>query len=78
MWVNPFWEDSVTGLVDRIGAERVCFGSDYPHPEGLAEPVEWIHEIDALSAADTERIMSSNMFDLMGVTAPLVGAAVKP
>ena len=38
VWVNPFWEDSVTGLVDLIGADRVCFGSDYPHPEGLDDP----------------------------------------
>ncbi len=41
IWVNPFWEDSVTGLVDLIGADRVCFGSDYPHPEGLDDPIAW-------------------------------------
>ena len=71
IWVNPFWEDSVTKLIDLIGAERVCFGSDYPHPEGLAEPIEWVHEIDDLSASDTRRIMSSNMFGLLGLDPPL-------
>jgi predicted TIM-barrel fold metal-dependent hydrolase len=75
VWVNPFWEDSVTGLVELIGAERVCFGSDYPHPEGLDDPLAWRHEIDGLPAADVERIMSTNMFDLLGLTPPSTRAA---
>jgi predicted TIM-barrel fold metal-dependent hydrolase len=70
VWVNPFWEDSVPGLIDMIGAERVCFGSDFPHPEGLAEPIEWVDELGDLSAQDTERVMSSNMFALMGLAVP--------
>jgi predicted TIM-barrel fold metal-dependent hydrolase len=75
VWVNPFWEDSVTGLIDLIGADRVCFGSDYPHPEGLAEPIEWVHEIDTVSQGDAERIMSSNMFELMGLERPATAGA---
>ena len=70
VWVNPFWENSVTGLVDLIGADRVCFGSDYPHPEGLDDPVAWRHELDGVPPADVERIMSTNMFGLLGVTPP--------
>ena len=75
VWVNPFWEDSVTGLVDLIGADRVCFGSDYPHPEGLDDPVAWRHELDGVPAADVEKIMSTNMFGLLGVTPPATVAA---
>jgi predicted TIM-barrel fold metal-dependent hydrolase len=65
VWVNPFWEDSVTGLVDLVGAERVCFGSDYPHPEGLDEPVAWRREVEDLPDADVERIMSTNLAGLL-------------
>jgi predicted TIM-barrel fold metal-dependent hydrolase len=65
IWVNPFWEDSVTGLIDAVGAERVCFGSDYPHPEGLDEPLNWRTHIAALPADDVERIMSSNLKGLL-------------
>lgn len=65
VWVNPFWEDSVLGLVDLIGAERVCFGSDYPHPEGLDEPVAWSENVRELPAADVERIMSTNLQALL-------------
>jgi predicted TIM-barrel fold metal-dependent hydrolase len=70
VWINPFWEDSVTGLVDLIGADRVCFGSDYPHPEGLDNPLEWADELADTNAADVERIMSTNMFELMGIAKP--------
>ncbi len=69
VWVNPFWEESLTGLIDLIGPERVCFGSDYPHPEGLDDPLAWRQQIDHLPATDVERIMSANMFDLLGVAA---------
>jgi predicted TIM-barrel fold metal-dependent hydrolase len=65
IWINPFWEDSVLGLIDLIGAERVCFGSDFPHPEGLADPLSWRDEIDTLSSSDTQRIMSSNLAGLL-------------
>jgi predicted TIM-barrel fold metal-dependent hydrolase len=65
VWVNPFWEDSVTGLIQLIGADRVCFGSDYPHPEGLDDPLGWRHGISELPAADIERIMSTNLRELL-------------
>jgi predicted TIM-barrel fold metal-dependent hydrolase len=67
IWVNPFWEESVTGLVDLIGAERVCFGSDYPHPEGLDDPLSFRAELKDLPATDADRIMSTNMFELLSV-----------
>nr|MDT0665856.1 amidohydrolase family protein [Micromonospora sp. DSM 115978] len=63
--------DSLDGLVDLMGADRVCFGSDYPHPEGLAEPLSFAQQLKHLPAADVERIMSTNMFELLGVPRPV-------
>jgi predicted TIM-barrel fold metal-dependent hydrolase len=40
--VAPFDDDDIRGLVDRIGADRVLLGSDYPHPEGFAEPRKFL------------------------------------
>ena len=37
-WVSPFWEGSVADVVQTVGWDKVMFGSDWPHPEGLAEP----------------------------------------
>jgi predicted TIM-barrel fold metal-dependent hydrolase len=48
--------------------EHVLFGSDYPHPEGMAEPLNFAKEIDGLfSEADTRKIMGENMFELLGL-----------
>jgi predicted TIM-barrel fold metal-dependent hydrolase len=65
VWINPFWEDSVTSLIDVVGADRVCFGSDYPHPEGLDDPLAWYKEVSDLPAGDVEQIMSGNLRSLL-------------
>lgn len=70
VWVNPFWEESVPALIDLLGADRICFGSDYPHPEGLADPLGWVDELADVPAADVARIMSTNMYELMRLTPP--------
>ena len=48
IYINPFWEDSLEALIDVMTPEHILFGSDYPHPEGLAEPFEWAEEVSAL------------------------------
>jgi hypothetical protein len=35
----------------------------------LAEPLSWVDELGDLSSEDIERVMSSNMFGLMGLDA---------
>jgi predicted TIM-barrel fold metal-dependent hydrolase len=70
VWVNPFWEDSLDGLIELIGADRVCFGSDYPHAEGLDEPLAWLDQLEGHDAATVRRIASSNMYELVGVAPP--------
>ena len=65
VWINPFWEDSVLGLVDLIGADRVCFGSDFPHPEGLEDPLSWYQQVADLPRPQVEQIMSSNLASLI-------------
>ncbi len=60
VWVSPFFEDDVMGLIDVVGPDRVVFGSDYPHAEGLADPTSFIKEIDGVSDADAQKIMHDN------------------
>ena len=35
VWINPFWEDDLASVVEWMGADRVLFGSDWPHIEAL-------------------------------------------
>jgi predicted TIM-barrel fold metal-dependent hydrolase len=65
VWVTPFYEDDVIGLVAQIGATRVLAGSDYPHPEGLQWPAEFADELDGLDAAATRRILRDNLAELV-------------
>ncbi|MGO8863617.1 MAG: amidohydrolase family protein [Acidimicrobiales bacterium] len=65
VWVSPFFEDDVYALVEHVGADRVVFGSDYPHVEGLADPRSFMKEIDALSDEDKRKIMYGNARELV-------------
>jgi predicted TIM-barrel fold metal-dependent hydrolase len=65
LWVCPFWEEDITALAVLISSERVLFGSDWPHPEGVAEPAAFVKYLDGFSAADVRRIMRDNGADLL-------------
>jgi predicted TIM-barrel fold metal-dependent hydrolase len=66
VWVTPFYEDNVAELCDTIGTDRVLFGSDWPHPEGVAQPAEWVSEVSVLDDADRRKVMRDNLKDLSG------------
>ncbi len=67
VWVTPFTDDDVAGLLTHVPAERVLFGSDYPHAEGFAEPKQFMSLLGGVSADDQRRIMRDNARDLMRV-----------
>ncbi|MFJ9245735.1 amidohydrolase family protein [Streptomyces sp. NPDC101776] len=65
--ISPFWEEDMAALSEVVGVERVLFGSDYPHPEGLADPVSYIDAIQGMKQADQAKIMGGNLARLIGV-----------
>jgi predicted TIM-barrel fold metal-dependent hydrolase len=67
VFVAPFFEDDVYGLVDKIGAERVLFGSDWPHPEGVAAPLDFLDEVAELPPAALRRVMRDNTAGILGL-----------
>ncbi len=69
-WISPYYEDDVVALARTIGADHVIFGSDFPHPEGLGNPLDFLHEIEELSAQDQQQIMSGNLQGLLKAGAP--------
>src|SRR5262249_47372445 len=60
VWVSPFFEDDVVSLVELLGPEKVVFGSDYPHAEGLEAPSSFVKELEGVADADVRRIMHDN------------------
>jgi predicted TIM-barrel fold metal-dependent hydrolase len=63
--VSPFYEDDLSELTELIGVDRVLFGSDYPHPEGLAHPSHYLDAIKTLNEADQAKIMGGNLARLI-------------
>jgi predicted TIM-barrel fold metal-dependent hydrolase len=69
VWVHPFHEDDPLGLIAAVGADHVVFGSDYPHVEGLSDPVAYVEELQGLPADDIKKVMGGNMLGLLGLQA---------
>jgi predicted TIM-barrel fold metal-dependent hydrolase len=65
--ISPFYEDGISDLVDLIGVDRVLYGSDYPHPEGLAQPRHYADALEYLSVDDQAKIMGGNLARLISV-----------
>ncbi|MGO9029943.1 MAG: amidohydrolase family protein [Acidimicrobiales bacterium] len=70
VYVNPFWEDNLQALVDLVGPGHVLFGSDYPHPEGLRDPITYVDELAEMPHEAKAKIMGGNLAGLMGVAVP--------
>jgi predicted TIM-barrel fold metal-dependent hydrolase len=72
VYISPFYEDDLGQLIDIMGVDHILFGSDYPHPEGLAEPCSYIDHLPAgIAEGDVAKIMGGNLGQLMGVTVPV-------
>ena len=66
VWVTPYYEENIRALADLIGVERVLFGSDWPHGEGLAEPTDFLKELHAFDETEVRKIMRDNVLELLG------------
>jgi predicted TIM-barrel fold metal-dependent hydrolase len=63
-WVAPFVEDNVADLATHIPVERILFGSDWPHAEGVGHPRDFFDNLAAFSEADKRKIMLENAREL--------------
>jgi predicted TIM-barrel fold metal-dependent hydrolase len=64
IWIAPFHEDSILGLKDMLGADRMLLGSDWPHAEGLPDPTDFALELDGFSDAEVKQVMRDNALGL--------------
>lgn len=66
-WVTPFEDEDIWSLADLIGVGRILFGSDFPHTDGLADPVTFTEGLTRFDADDVRKIMRDNARVLLGV-----------
>jgi predicted TIM-barrel fold metal-dependent hydrolase len=58
----------VEALADLIGVERIMFGSDWPHGEGLADPLSFEEVLAPFGADAKRRILRDNCLELLGTS----------
>ncbi len=67
VYVNPYHEEDHVALAELIGTDHVVFGSDFPHPECVPHPDEWLRDIQGRFAPeDLRRILRENARGLVG------------
>lgn len=69
VFVSPYHEEDIPALCAVIGASQVLFGSDYPHAEGLAEPLTFRDGLAGLTDDDQALIMGETLASLAAVPA---------
>ncbi|OBK68575.1 amidohydrolase [Mycobacterium colombiense] len=67
VWVSPFWEGNVADVVASLGWDKVMFGSDWPHPEGLPEPKAYWKYGEGMDERRTWDYLGDNVRRFMGL-----------
>jgi len=65
VWVAPYYEDDMGMLKDVIGIDRLLFGSDFPHAEGLPEPTDFVKDIPGFTDDEIRTVMLDNVKELI-------------
>ncbi|MBK5571914.1 amidohydrolase family protein, partial [Ensifer sp. SSB1] len=71
---RQLYYDTVTGneealrfLLDRVGADRVVLGSDWPFVHFEPGPAGWVQAMKSVSQEEKEKILSKNLETLLGL-----------
>jgi len=68
VWVHVFHEPDPGGLIDMgIPVDHLMFGSDFPHPEGMADPLAYAEVVGGLSIEQQALIMGGSLEKAMRV-----------
>jgi predicted TIM-barrel fold metal-dependent hydrolase len=60
VYMSPFWEDDLEEVIAAMGPDRVLFGSDWPHMEGLPQPGDILAEAGRLAPEVADRFLYAN------------------
>ncbi len=68
VWVHAFHEPDPKGLIDLgIPVDHIMFGSDFPHPEGMADPLAYSDVVSGMPADHQAMIMGGSIAKALGV-----------
>ncbi|MBL8000249.1 MAG: amidohydrolase, partial [Candidatus Kapabacteria bacterium] len=71
-YIGKFWVDGITHdsaafrfLVETLGEDRICYGTDYPFPLGDLQHGRFIEEMD-IDRRIKEKVLHTNALDFLG------------
>lgn len=68
VWLHVFHEPDPKGLIELgIPVDHLMFGSDFPHPEGMADPLAYVEVVQDLPQDQQSLIMGGSLEKAMGV-----------
>ena len=62
--MSPFWEDDFLEVLSLMGPDRVLYGSDWPHIEGLPQPGDVLAEMPKVEAETLRKYLRDNTLAL--------------
>jgi Amidohydrolase len=67
VFIHLFQEPNPVELIAELGVDNSMWGSDFPHPEGLRDPLGFSELITSIPLEDQKRVMGGNLARLIGV-----------
>ncbi|HEX5585785.1 MAG TPA: amidohydrolase family protein, partial [Acidimicrobiia bacterium] len=61
VFVAPFPEENVDRIAEAVGVGPITFGSDFPHGEGLPDPMLYMGQLKNFDDAQVKAIMRDNL-----------------
>jgi predicted TIM-barrel fold metal-dependent hydrolase len=59
--IAPFPEENVTKAIEVLGSDCLMFGSDFPHSEGIPDPMQYVTQLKGLDDTTIRKIMRDNL-----------------
>jgi predicted TIM-barrel fold metal-dependent hydrolase len=67
--VAPYPEENVDRVIEAVGVEPVVFGSDFPHGEGLPDPMLYLGQLKNCTEDQVRSIMRANLASFLDLPA---------
>jgi hypothetical protein len=68
VWIHLFHEAAPKEIIDLgVPVDHLMFGSDFPHPEGMADPLAYAEVVEDLPMEQQAVIMGGSLEKAMGV-----------
>ena len=64
---TPVFTDDIRQAMDLVGDSQIVFGSDYPHPEGPAQPSQFIQRLEGVPEMAAHRFLRATNASLLGL-----------